>query len=179
MWTRADDRFDTHPKILALGEGEKGDARRWTWMRILLYTTRYQSPKIPKNIRESVPKATSNFLKTCVELGLIDVLDNQELHVHDWEEYQAGDPKKALRQAKWRANRNGTVDTNVDAHVDGYVDTNVDGTRADAHTRPSRPVPKDITQRAVSYDADDPEHEQPSDFNIDEYTSMIAKEIPL
>lgn len=84
-WLRVDDGFDTHPKILALGT----DGRRWTWNRILLYTCRYQSPTIPPNINEFIPKSTKKFLQDCVQLGLIDINPEGEMEVHDWPIYNA------------------------------------------------------------------------------------------
>lgn len=128
-WLRIDDGFDHHPKILALGS----DQRRWTWIRVLIYTCRYRNPTIPRNITDSVPRATPQFLSECVELGLVDVTDEGTQVVHDWADYQAGDPKKAARQRRWR---NGSVDGDVDADVDGNVDGDVDASRVGARARP-------------------------------------------
>lgn len=127
-WLRVDDGFDSHPKILALGS----DQRRWTWTRILVYTCRYRSPIIPTNVTELVPRATPAFLRECVDIGLIDVTDEGTYEVHDWDDYQAGDPKKAARQRRWRNN----VDGDVDAPVDGHVDASVDASRVGARARP-------------------------------------------
>jgi hypothetical protein len=126
-WLRIDDAFDAHPKILALGT----DQRRFTWIRILVYTCRYRSDQIPPNITHTIPKATAKFLSDCIEIGLIDVTEDGLNVVHDWDDYQAGDPKKAARQRRWR---NADVDADVDANVDGHVDASRVGARA-------RPVP--------------------------------------
>lgn len=85
-WLRIDDGFDSHPKILALGS----DQRRWTWSRILVYTCRYRSATIPANITDSIPRATPQFLRECIEIGLVDSTDGGTLEVHDWDDYQAG-----------------------------------------------------------------------------------------
>jgi hypothetical protein len=139
-WLRIDDGYDHHPKILALGS----DQRRYTWTRILIYTCRYRSPIIPHNIADSVPRATRQFLRECVELGLVDITD-AGCEVHDWDQYQAGDPKKAARQRRWRgrdsnAPVDGDVDGRVDGYVDGEVDAPVDASRVGARARPV-PVP--------------------------------------
>jgi hypothetical protein len=126
-WLRIDDAFDAHPKILAL----ETDQRRYTWIRILVYTCRYRSNHIPKNIQHTIPKATPRFLADCLELGLVDTDENGLYIVHDWADYQAGNPKTAARQRRWR---NADVDGDVDAHVDAHVDASRAGARA-------RPVP--------------------------------------
>lgn len=141
-WLRIDDGFDTHPKILALGS----DQRRWTWCRILVYTCRYRSPEIPGNVTDLIPRATKKFLSECVELGLVDRTDEGTLVVHDWDEYQAGDPKKAARQRRWR---NANVDADVDGNVDASVDGLVDASRAGARTEPV-PSPKRDTSTEAS-----------------------------
>lgn len=143
-WLRVDDGFDSHPKILALGS----DQRRWTWTRILVYTCRYRSDLIPANITDSVPRATRSFLRECVELGLVDVTDSGAYVVHDWDDYQAGDPKKAARQRRWR---NGHVDADVDAPVDAPVDASRVGARA----RPV-PNPSPTTSPAAQRQPEDP-----------------------
>jgi hypothetical protein len=132
-WLRIDDAFDAHPKILALGN----DQRRYTWIRILIYTCRYRSDRVPPNITHTVPKANARFLNDCLELGLLDINEEGLYVVHDWADYQAGNPKKAARQRRWR---NADVDGDVDAYVDAHVDGDVDASRAGARAFPSRPV---------------------------------------
>ena len=83
-WLRIDDSFDAHPKIVGL----RTDERRWTWNRILIYTCRYRSDIIPSGIRDVVTKASAAFLKDCIALRLIDVVDGV-MHVHDWHLYNA------------------------------------------------------------------------------------------
>ena len=105
-WLRIDDAFDTHPKIVALGT----DQKRWTWTRILVYTTRHRTPRIPAGIADVVPRATRSFLAECIELGLVDVNEYGEMEVHDWARYQPGvDRTNAERQARYRErHRNGS-----------------------------------------------------------------------
>lgn len=81
-WLRADDTFDTHPKIVALGS----DERRWTWTRVLLYTCRHGGSLIPDGIRDIIPKATPAFLRDCIQIGLVDMVEDR-MHVHDWADY--------------------------------------------------------------------------------------------
>lgn len=78
-WLRIDDSFDTHPKILGL----KTDVRRWTWLRVLIYTCRHESPAVPDGIRDVIPKATLAFLRDCSELGLLEGAPGGYV-VHDW-----------------------------------------------------------------------------------------------
>lgn len=82
-WLRLDVEFDSHPKMLALGPGPKGDARRWTWTRILLYTASHGSEEIPMDITEIVPRATKTFVEECINVGLADIEDGRVV-VHDW-----------------------------------------------------------------------------------------------
>jgi hypothetical protein len=135
-WLRIDDGFATHPKILALGSSD----HRWTWLQILTYTCRYRSPVVPADIGEVIQKAGNGFVNRCIEVGLIDVLEDGTMHVHDWEHYQAGDPLKAARQRRFRQKVDARVDATVDAGVDGDVDASVDASRAGARAFPSRPV---------------------------------------
>lgn len=128
-WLRIDDGFDSHPKILGLGT----DTRRWTWQRILIYACRHGEAIVPPSIRDIVPKATPGFLEDCVQLGLLDVDKRGVMRVHNWARYQAGDPKKAARQRRWR---HGGVDAPVDDEVDGQVDAHVDPSRVGARARP-------------------------------------------
>ena len=137
-WLRIDDGFDSHPKILALGS----DQRRFTWVRILVYTCRYRSAVIPPHITHTIPRATPAFLSECVDLGLVDVTDEGTNVVHDWNDYQAGDPKKAARQRRWR-------NADVDAPVDGGVDADVDASRVGARARPV-PVPSPTPEEHLS-----------------------------
>lgn len=94
----------------------------------MTYTCRYRSATVPHNIAEEVPKANKKFLVECLRVGLIDQQDDGSMVVHDWAEYQAGDPRKAARQARWR---NGNVDAAVDAAVTAP--------RVGARAFPSRP----------------------------------------
>lgn len=92
-WLRIDDGFTNHPKVLALGT----KARRWTWMEILTYTCRYQSPKVPARIADVVSDATPRYVELCVEIGLIDLDKNGEMTVHDWHIYNASTVEERVR----------------------------------------------------------------------------------
>ncbi len=86
-WTRLDDGYDSHGKLLALGDGAKGDARRWVWTRILLYTNRHGSSEIPAGIHEAIPRATRQFVDDCLRIGLADEVEDGTIIVHDWPLY--------------------------------------------------------------------------------------------
>lgn len=82
-WLKLDDTFDTHPKMLALGTAR----RRWIWTRILLYTCRHESARIPAQIRDAIPEATPKYLADCATIGLVDTDPAGEMIVHDWDIY--------------------------------------------------------------------------------------------
>lgn len=86
-WTRLDDGYDGHGKLLALGDGQRGDARRWVWTRILLYTNRHGAADIPDGIHEAIPRASRAFIDDCVTVGLADRLEDGRIVVHDWPLY--------------------------------------------------------------------------------------------
>lgn len=131
-WLRLDDGFTDHRKVVAL----KTDQRRWTWLRILIYTARYRSPEVPAGIRDVIAEATPKFLSELVDIGLLDKGANNSLTVHDWHDYQPKDPTKAERQARWRAKNAESVDGDVDGAVDAPVDGDVDASRVGARARP-------------------------------------------
>lgn len=83
-WLRLDDGFADHRKVAAL----KTDQRRWTWLRILIYTARYRSPDVPAEIGDIVAGATRKFLADCLQIGLLDEGEAGDYLVHDWYEYQ-------------------------------------------------------------------------------------------
>lgn len=110
-WVRLDDNFDMHPKILALGT----DQRRWTWLRVLIYTTRFRSSTVPKNVGKMVGGATPKFIEDCIKIGLIDRSPDGTLDVHDWRQYQGSDSKMQIRErvAKHRQQRYTAVTDSV------------------------------------------------------------------
>lgn len=85
-WTRLDDGYDSNRKLLGLGDGQRGDARRWTWTRVLVYSNRMGSAEVPWNIGQIITRAAPAFLRDCLELGLLDEKDGV-LSVHDWPLY--------------------------------------------------------------------------------------------
>jgi hypothetical protein len=82
-WLRLDDGFTNHPKILAL----KTPARRWAFLEILAYTSRYRSAHVPDEIRQVIPSATQAFLDELEHLGLLERDTAGQRRVHDWEVY--------------------------------------------------------------------------------------------
>ena len=88
-WSRFDDGYDTHPKLLALGRGQKGDARRWTWTRIVLFCNRHDSGVVPDGIADVIPAATDSFLDDCERIGLLDRHADGTRRLHDWVLYTA------------------------------------------------------------------------------------------
>lgn len=83
-WLRLDDGFADHRKLVAL----KTDQRRWTWLRLLIYTARYRTPIIPGDIGDVVAGATPKFLGDCRKIGLLDDAEDGDYLVHDWYDYQ-------------------------------------------------------------------------------------------
>lgn len=83
-WLRLDDGFADHRKLVAL----KTDQRRWTWLRLLIYTARYRTPIIPGDIGDVVAGATPKFLGDCRKIGLLDDGEDGDYLVHDWYDYQ-------------------------------------------------------------------------------------------
>lgn len=88
-----DDGFDTNHKLLALGT----DARRWTWLRIILHTCRRNSDTIPREIATVVPAAKPNYIRDCIRIGLIDLDDNAVMHVHDWYLYSGASVEEKVK----------------------------------------------------------------------------------
>lgn len=149
-WLRLDDTFDTHPKIVALAT----DERRWTWMRVLLYTTRHRTNLIPHGIRDIIPKATPAFLKDCVNIGLIDLDDDGMMRVHDWDDYNGPDSKLQVRDRVRRYREKRESNAGGNAEVTGDVTPTAlpnRDSRADACARPV-PNPKS-TPSSSSMDA--------------------------
>lgn len=153
-WARLDDTFDTHPKVLALGS----DARRWTWARVLLYTTRYRSPIVPPNVTESVPKATRKFLADCLELGLLDRTAGGELEVHDWEQYQGSDSRLQVKE-RVRRYRERNAPGNGDV-TDGSVTPALLARRRD-----TRPVPS-YSSSSLTEGSTDPTPSETDDLDL-------------
>lgn len=155
-WLRIDDGFDHHPKMLELGS----DQRRWTWIRVLVYTCRFRSPAIPSNIGESIPRATRQFLSECVEIGLIDITDNGTYEVHDWDDYNGSDSKLLVRE-RVRKHRASNAESNGEVTDESVTTTLPEplqerssraGTRARPRPQPhsveTAPVPEPLLQNA-------------------------------
>lgn len=152
-WLRLDDGFTDHRKIVKL----KTDQRRWTWLRILIYTARFRSAEIPDDVSYMIPTATPKYLEECVEIGLLDRKDDGSLVVHDWSDYQPKDPTKAERQARWRAKNDKPVDAPVDGDVDEPVDDENGPSRVAARARPVPSPPVSATTAAAGSTQDTPE----------------------
>jgi hypothetical protein len=131
-WLRTDDQFTEHPKFEGWSEAEC-----WQWFRVMNYCARYETEgRIPSDLRLLPRSVTRNLLKKAEFSRLCDRHEDGSLWVHNWEKYNPKDSTKAARQARWRANRNGRVDDDVD----GGNRLHVDGSRAGASGRgPSRP----------------------------------------
>jgi len=107
-WLRIDDGFANHPKVLAL----KTPARRWVFLEILCYTSRYRSPHVPDEISHVIPAATQALLAELETIGLLERDHAGRRRVHDWEVY------------------NGTT---VEARVAAYLSQNPDATTNEVH----------------------------------------------
>lgn len=88
-----DDGFDTNHKLLAL----RTDARRWTWLRIILHTCRRDNDIIPPEIADVVPTAKPGYIQDCIRIGLIDVDENAVMHVHDWYLYSGATVEEKVK----------------------------------------------------------------------------------
>ncbi len=133
-WLRVDDKFAEHPKILELGS----KASRWTWLELLCYCARQgKGGVVPRGIRDVLKDVTPTFLSRCREVGLLDEVDGK-LFVHNFEKFNSRDVTGALRQAKYRASRNGEVTAEVTQEVTDEIVTG-DGSHAQARARGPTP----------------------------------------
>jgi hypothetical protein len=110
-WLKIDDGFADHPKVGALSDREFR-----VWMRVLCYCARYRDPTVDDATIAGISGLDPKKVGRYHEVGLLDRQGDSFL-VHDWNVYAPKDPTNAERQAKWRANRNGTVTENVTAEV--------------------------------------------------------------
>jgi len=128
-WLRIDDGFTEHRKLLMLKRHD-----RWTWMEIMTYCARQNDGgHVPAGISDILRYVTPQFLKKCVDAGLLDE-DGTGYSVHDWLDYNPRDPTNATRQQRYRSrNRNGEVTETV-------TDENVTNVTPPCARVPSRPL---------------------------------------
>lgn len=117
-------------------------------MDLLCYCAAYQTGGyLPHNIADMVAGASVKYLSKCSSLELVDVVDD-ELRIHDWENYAPKDPTAAERQAAWRrSKRNGGVTVEVTGSVTDESSTSRAGTaRVPVPSRPKKLFPKAVTR---------------------------------
>lgn len=139
-WLKLDDNYDTHPKIVSLDT----DGQRWVWTRILLSAARHGVGSVPFSIGQTIPGATPKFLRKCCQLGLLDVDENGNMHVHDFHEYRQKDTTAAERKRRERAKQNGQTPPSVTqmsrvTHRDETV------TRTQTRAPGPSPYPKELS----------------------------------
>lgn len=81
-WLRIDDGMPEHHKLLALPRKD-----RYTWIELLCYVARQgNGGHVPSGVVDLLRYVTPGFLKSCVQVGLLDDTD-EGLQVHDWHIY--------------------------------------------------------------------------------------------
>jgi len=135
-WLRLDERFSSHPKLLAFTRGE-----RWSWLEVLCYCATHNTDgRIPKTIGNHLKNATPALLNKAHGAGLVDLDEHGIYHVHDWAHYNPKDPGGAERARRYRdAKRDETRDANRDENVTPSRSRN--GPRARAEARVTEPIP--------------------------------------
>lgn len=83
-WARLDTGIFANRKMVALGSGLTGAARRETWLRILVHTAEQGSAVVSPHLCEIIPRATRPYLGDCVTIGLLDQDEDGTMLVHDW-----------------------------------------------------------------------------------------------
>lgn len=125
-WLRTDDAFCHHPKFEGWSK-----TKRWDWLEVMHYCARYQTGgRIPNDLNLLPKSGTETLLTLAEKSGWIDRDSDGDRWIHDWKKYNPTDPTKAERQAKWRASRNGSVDSDVDSDVDKSTSTESSTSRA-------------------------------------------------
>lgn len=140
-WTKVDDSFADHPKVMALGRDRIVGVGLWT--AAACYCARHLTDGF-------VPSATAESFGhgrvwgRLVEVGLVDRVSGG-YQLHDWLEYNPPRTKvlRDRQEAKDRMkrNRSGEVQPNDERSADEVRDV-----FADPVPVPSRPVPEDVFQ---------------------------------
>lgn len=160
-WLRIDDGFSDHPKI-----GVLTDSEFRVWIRTLCYCARYRDPTVDDATIAAVSGLNSRRIRRFFDLNLLQ-REGDGFVVHDWDTYAPKDPTGAARQAKWRANRNGTRngDSNGESNGPDRYET-----VSRAQERAGVSVPSRIDQDPVT----EPVLEQPTRETKDDGTGSGA-----
>lgn len=142
-WTRLDDGFHQHPKILALSDRAHRlfvDTLNWSVANL----TDGQVPTYLPNVclPHGTPRTREAAANELVDAGLWNV-NGAGWVIHDFAEYQETKEEVRARREKWsnrkRSTRESTADTNRDTMRDSPTESKVDPIRAGV---PS-PIPKE------------------------------------
>lgn len=101
-WLRLDDHFSRHPKI-----GRMNDRQFRTWVMLLCWCADYRTGGRvdPDAASNSVVHCDNRFLEFCRANGLLDLLEDGTLMVHDWDAYNPADPTADVRMKRHRARK--------------------------------------------------------------------------
>lgn len=87
-WLRLDDGFTKHPKFAGWTTGQK-----WAWLEVMEYCARYETRGlIPVDLSIMPRSTTPGLLKKALAAGWIDVSEDGQKWVHDWEFYNPSGP---------------------------------------------------------------------------------------
>jgi hypothetical protein len=111
-WFRVDAHITRNAKVALLSS----DAVRWTYICVLAegkIAQRQGRWKSLRHVSSCLPHRQAKHIKELIGAGLLDVVDDGQVVIHDWDDWQStcpSDPTTAVRQRRYRnAHRNGTV----------------------------------------------------------------------
>lgn len=135
-WLRLDDKFGSHPKILALTDREFR-----AHVLALCYAAEYATNGVVPRSAWRTLGITTPIARRLLELGLWDDQDG-ETTIHDWRAYNPADPTSATRKARYRERHRNATGT--------FEERPEERNRNGSHARASAPVPvPSLKPRAV------------------------------
>ena len=100
-WFRAQDDIAENTKT-----GQLTDGQFRTWIRVLGYASRARTAGLldTRVLRKNVPRTTRVFVEKCLELRLVDRVENcpNLVQIHNWHKYSPNDPTGAERARRYR-----------------------------------------------------------------------------
>ena len=107
-WWRAQDDLAENPKTAQLTDGQFR-----TWIRVLGYAARIRTDGVLELavLRKNLPRTTRKFVEKCLELRLLDRVENcpNLVQVHNWKKYHPTDPTGAERARRYREKHSPTT----------------------------------------------------------------------
>lgn len=142
-WTRLDDGFHQHPKILALSDAAHRlfvDTLNWAVANL----TDGHVPTYLPNVclPHGNTKTRRGAAGELVAAGLW-TLNGDGWLIHDFDVYQETKEEVQARREKWSNRKRSTRDSTVDSTVDTMQETNVESRRDPVRTRVPSPIPKE------------------------------------